>query len=394
MISKGTEIRLPEGWKALNLSFAADIIMGQSPSSSSYNRSADGLPFFQGKADFSDEYKMAIRQWTSEPTKLSEPGDVLLSVRAPVGDVAMNRVKACIGRGLAAVRAKQRVSDPRFLFYILQSLKGSLNTNAQGSTFVAVNGSALNKLHVLLPSLREQKKIAEVLGSVDEDIEKIQELIEMTEKLKRGLMQQLFTRGIGHTKFKKIKIGEIPKEWEIVGLEDISKNLDNKRIPITKSKRRAGQYPYYGATGIVDYVNNYIFDDSLLLISEDGANLKDRNYPIAFTATGKYWVNNHAHVQKFDDKYLHKYVQDYLNMINLEQYLTGMAQPKLNKDRLFTILIPQPKQLSEIKKIVEILSAVDGKISVSKKLKRQFVLFKKGLMQDLLSGKIRVVNKD
>ncbi len=290
-------------------------------------------------------------------------------------------------------RPEKDLLDPTFGGYLFRGsvFRKEIAAHAKGSTRFNLSKHDFLGVSILFPeSKQEQKKIAEILTSVDEEIQKTDEIIAMTKKLKHGLTQQLFTKGIGHTKYKKTEIGEIPRDWEIVNLNDISSNLDNKRIPITKSKRESGSYPYYGATGIVDYVGDYIFDEELLLISEDGANLKDRNYPIAFTAIGKYWVNNHAHLQRFEDRFLQKYIQDYLNMINLEPFLTGMAQPKLNKDRLFSIPIPKPSNIDEIKKISEVLSSVDDKMTINQELKEKLTGLKKGLMQDLLSGKQRV----
>lgn len=123
-------------------------------------------------------------------------------------------------------------------------------------------------------------------------------------------------------------------------LDKISENLDSKRKPITGTERIRGDIPYYGASGIVDYVKEYLFDEPLLLISEDGANLLARSSPIAFSIDGKSWVNNHAHVLKFKNILLQKYVELYLNSISLECYITGSAQPKLNKKMLNEILIP------------------------------------------------------
>jgi len=123
-------------------------------------------------------------------------------------------------------------------------------------------------------------------------------------------------------------------------LIDVCENLDSKRVPITKKDRITGKYPYYGASGIVDHVKDYIFDEDLLLVSEDGANLLARTYPIAFSVTGKIWVNNHAHVLKFTDKYSQKYIEYYLNSIKLDTYISGMAQPKLNQKALNNIEIP------------------------------------------------------
>lgn len=142
--------------------------------------------------------------------------------------------------------------------------------------------------------------------------------------------------------------------WEIKTLNQISTNLDSKRVPITKSERKSGVYPYYGASGIVDYVDDYIFDEDALLISEDGANLLARSTPIAFPATGKYWVNNHAHIVSFESMTTQRFVELYLDSIPLDDYITGAAQPKLNQKALNSIPIPVPP-LSEQRRIVAIL---------------------------------------
>ena len=135
---------------------------------------------------------------------------------------------------------------------------------------------------------------------------------------------------------------DIDPGWEQVSLPDISENHDSKRKPVTKSDRKAGKYPYYGASGIVDYVDDYIFDGQYLLISEDGANLIARTTPIAFSIDGKTWVNNHAHILKFRNHNTQKYVEAYINQIDIRNYVTGMAQPKLNQSELNRIKIPLP----------------------------------------------------
>jgi type I restriction enzyme, S subunit len=141
-------------------------------------------------------------------------------------------------------------------------------------------------------------------------------------------------------------------EWQ--ALENLAENLDSMRKPVTGGQREFGKVPYYGASGIVDYVKDYTFDGDFLLVSEDGANLLARNTPIAFSIKGKSWVNNHAHVLKFNNDVDRKFVEYYLNMIDLTPFISGAAQPKLNKKNLNSIKIPNP--LSEIKKeIVRIL---------------------------------------
>jgi type I restriction enzyme, S subunit len=142
--------------------------------------------------------------------------------------------------------------------------------------------------------------------------------------------------------------------WQTKTLDQISTNLDSRRVPITKGARTVGQYPYYGASGIVDYVAEYIFDEDALLISEDGANLLARSTPIAFPASGKYWVNNHAHILKFESLVTQRFIELYLESIPLDDYVTGAAQPKLNQKALNSIPIPFPP-LSEQQRIVGIL---------------------------------------
>ena len=144
-----------------------------------------------------------------------------------------------------------------------------------------------------------------------------------------------------------------------VTLNMISENHDSKRKPITSGNREAGEYPYYGASGIVDYVSGYIFDGDYLLVSEDGNNLVARSTPIAFSISSKNWVNNHAHVLKFDCYTTRRYVEFYLNSIDLSQFISGGAQPKLNQKNLNTIPIPLPA-IKEQEHIVGILDRFDA----------------------------------
>lgn len=150
-------------------------------------------------------------------------------------------------------------------------------------------------------------------------------------------------------------------EWKALG--GLSENLDSMRKPITSCLRESGTIPYYGASGIVDYVKDYIFDGDFLLVSEDGANLLARNTPIAFSVSGKSWINNHAHVLKFNTYVERRFVDIYLNSIELTPYISGAAQPKLNQKNLNSIPIPIPcpdnpeKSLAIQAEIVRILDA-------------------------------------
>jgi type I restriction enzyme S subunit len=153
--------------------------------------------------------------------------------------------------------------------------------------------------------------------------------------------------------------------WEIKTLDQIAINLDSRRIPITKSLRANGIYPYYGASGIVDYVAEYIFEGNALLISEDGANLLARSTPIAFSASGRYWVNNHAHILQFSTLTTQRYVEFYFASISIDEFVTGAAQPKLTQAALNSIPIPLPP-FSEQLRIVDILDEAFEGIATAK----------------------------
>ena len=155
--------------------------------------------------------------------------------------------------------------------------------------------------------------------------------------------------------------GELPKGWELTALGEAADNLDGMRVPLNMSDRdqRHGEYPYYGASGVIDQIDDFLFDGDYLLVAEDGANLLARSTPIAFLASGRFWVNNHAHVLSFNGKASLSYLKRYLCSIDISPFVTGSAQPKLNQKNLDRIEIPLPP-LSEQKRIADILDKADA----------------------------------
>ena len=172
--------------------------------------------------------------------------------------------------------------------------------------------------------------------------------------------------------------------WVETTIDKISTNLDSKRIPITKSDRKSGEYPYYGASGIVDYVADYIFDGDALLVSEDGANLLARSTPIAFSVSGRYWVNNHAHILKFEHMATQRFVEFYLASIRLDEYITGAAQPKLNQKALNFIPIPIPVAIDTQKLIVERIESMQEETQRLESLYQRKLAALDALKQSLL----------
>ena len=158
---------------------------------------------------------------------------------------------------------------------------------------------------------------------------------------------------------------EVPEGWEWSRFSSVTINRDSERKPISLKDRTDIEkiYDYYGASGAIDKVSGYLFDERLLLIGEDGANLITRSKPIAFFATGKYWVNNHAHCIDSTDKQYLDFICLYINSINLEKFITGAAQPKMNQDNMNSILVPFPP-LNEQRSIVKFIVQMDAIIGM------------------------------
>jgi restriction endonuclease S subunit len=164
----------------------------------------------------------------------------------------------------------------------------------------------------------------------------------------------------------------IHPDWPKRELGTLAENLDSRRVPITKGDRKEGPFPYYGASGIVDYVADYLFDEDILLISEDGANLLARSTPISFSVSGKCWVNNHAHILKFANPATQKFVEVHLNAISIEEFVNGAAQPKLTQQALNSILIPIPDDVSIQKSIVAEIEAEQALVAANRELIDRF----------------------
>jgi type I restriction enzyme S subunit len=232
------------------------------------------------------------------------------------------------------------------------------------------------------PQLAEQQKIARCLSSIDELTTAQAQKLDALKAHKKGLMRQLFPAE-GET-LPKLRFTEFwdAGEWEIKPLGEVGENLDSRRVPITEQDRVKGEIPYYGASGVIDFVKDFIFDEDLLCVSEDGANLVARTYPIAFSISGKTWVNNHAHVLRFKERSTQVIVENYLNSIKLNDFLTGMAQPKLNRAKLNIIPIPLPN-LPEQQKIADCLSSIDELTTAQTQKLDALKAHKQGLMQQL-----------
>jgi len=366
------EFRGAEGWKPSVLADACDMQAGKFVSASNISEriqngffpcyGGNGLRGFTATHTHNGTYPLIGRQ-----------GALCGNVRLASGQFHATEH--------AVVATPKEAIDVGWLFYSLDLL--NLNRFATGQAQPGLSVDVLEHVALAIPPLEpEQQKIAECLSSADELMAAQAWKVDALKTHKKGLMQQLFPRE-GETQ-PRLRFPEFQNApaWEVKPLGRVAENLDNKRVPITSSDRKAGDVPYYGASGIVDYVEGFIFDEDLLCVSEDGANLVARTYPIAFPISGKTWVNNHAHVLRFENACTQKFVEVYLNSIKLDDFITGMAQPKLNKAMLDRIPIPHPR-VPEQQLIASCLSSLDALITAETQKLEALKTHKKGLMQQL-----------
>jgi type I restriction enzyme S subunit len=244
--------------------------------------------------------------------------------------------RATAGGFISILRADKSKVFPRYLYYWFASDKTQHDVRLCGRQTTNISNMSFERclaLEIPLPPLLEQKRIADILDKADSIRRKRQEASELADTFQQGLFCEMFGDPISNE-----------MAWPVKSFGEMASNQDGRRKPVKASDREkvSGEYPYYGASGIIDYVDSYLFDETALLIGEDGANLLARSTPIAFLATGKYWVNNHAHVVTPNGTATLLYIATHLNMRSIRDFITGSAQPKLNQANLNNIPIPCP----------------------------------------------------
>ena len=299
---------------------------------------------------------------------------------------------------------------PQYLHYLMRSdgYIDEYNKHIRGLTTYdrSVRKEDFEDIGVLLPSKQEQIQIANFLdqktGQIDELLRIKERRIELLQEQRTVLINQAVTKGLDPNVEMKPSgvewIGEIPKHWTISKVKHEFESLDNLRIPLNSETRGSMElkiYDYYGASSVIDKVENYIFDEPLILIGEDGANLYLRSTPLAFKATGKYWVNNHAHVLRPKHGNI-DYLTNMLESLDYTHYITGAAQPKLTSENLMniTVIIPSPPEQTQIanflnhktQQIDKLIAAEGRKIELLKE-------YRQSLISEAVTGKIDVRNE-
>ncbi|MDA3918880.1 MAG: restriction endonuclease subunit S [Deltaproteobacteria bacterium] len=291
-------------------------------------------------------------------------------------------------------------NDVKFVYYFLKEIPFE-RYNA-GSGVPTLNRNHIHPISISSPPLPEQKAIAGVLSSLDAKIDLLQQQNQSLEKIAQTLFKQWFVEfNFPDENGKPYKdndgemvgsaLGEIPKDWGGKTIEDIVLNLDNKRIPLSSRQRadKEGKYPYYGASGIVDFIDEYIFEGDHILFSEDGENLRSRKQPIVFLVDDKFWVNNHAHILRGKKEFYFYYIYLFLSSIDISHIITGAVQPKINKTNLHSLELVFPDDTVVIK-FDRIVTPLFNKIKNNKKQIETLTEIRDAILPKLMSGKIRV----
>lgn len=334
---------------------------------------------------------LCIRRWGSETDLIGTKfkmrrGDVLFARR----NAYLKRVAIAPHDGLFSahgmvLRARPEVVLPEFLPFFMQSdlfMDRAIEISV-GSLSPTINWKTMATQEFSLPSLGEQAEILQVLRAAENQTEALIAAACRAKELKRSLLKQAFSCGLrGHEVIPAaVHYQSVPISWRVCGLGEVFEILDSRRVPIKDSERneRKGPYPYYGASGPIDSIDDFIFDEEVLLLSEDGMNLLYRSSPVVYKVTEKCWVNNHAHVLRPKACANIDFYAEYLESIALDPFITGTYQKKITKSDCEKIPLPLPSvdEQAEIVRHIQTLNdahkALSARIEQSSAIKRSLV---------------------
>ena len=400
-------------WKETKLASAARAVMGQSPPSSSYNETGDGLPFFQGKADFTS-FHPSPSKWCTQPLRLAKKNDILMSVRAPVGDVNMSMESCCIGRGLAALSCNPG-TNPYFLYFLLGSLKAEIEKRGTGTTFLSINKNVLEQLEIHLPSLPEQKKIAAVLLKIQRAIETQDRMIQSLRDLKKSTMQHLFTHGLRGEKTKMTDFGLIPENWRVELLEECSTVQTGVAKGRKISDHELLELPYLRVANVQDGHLDLTEMKTIRLRQSERSRYSLQDGDVVLTEGGDFdklgrgfvWEGqipncvhqNHVFAVRVDRKLLRPHFLAYLvqsqygkaYFLKVAHKTTNLACINTTKLKRMPVPIPEKAEQDEI---VDGINAVDQQVAGHESQKTALQDLFKTVLNKLMTGELRVAGLD
>lgn len=357
---------VPENWVWVRLGAIAEIVTGGTPSKKHPEYYGGNFPFYKPSDLDQGRLTYDASEYLSEEGKnVSRIIPKNSTAVCCIGSIGKCGYLMCEGTTNQQINSAIPKINSLCLYYYLctENFVQDLLSMASATTIAIVNKSKMESCAFPLPPLSEQQRIVErieeLLAKLDEAKERLQEVADSFAVRKAAILHNAFTGEL--TKQWRRENGVSYESWEEKKLSEITENQDSKRIPLSKSQRDNMNriYDYYGASGIIDKVDDYIFEGKKLLIGEDGANLVTRSKDIAFIADGKYWVNNHAHILDVKDTVLLMYLCNYINNMDLIPYVTGSAQPKLTQAKMnnIKIFLPTLPEQHEIVRLIDDLLA-------------------------------------
>ena len=304
----------------------AIINMGQSPDSKTYNEEKNGIPFYQGKSDFG-KINPIPRVWCSNPIKIAERDDILISVRAPIGDTNIATEKCCIGRGLASIRPLNENVNRKYLYYLLNSKYKELNKFGTGSTFKAITKDNLCNLKCIqIPNIKEQIEVVKKLDNVSQIIEIKKEQIEKLNTIIKSQFVEMFGDIKSNDKNWKTKNGS--------ELFIFSSGKSNKTSNLSSNF----EYKCYGGNGITGLSKDYLIDYDTIVIGRVGAYCGS-----VHTTEGKVWITDNAiYIKEFKEDYNIKFLKELFEVIDFHRFANFSGQPKITQQPLqnYSYILP------------------------------------------------------
>ena len=347
----------------------AQITMGQSPKSETYNNKKEGLPFFQGNADFG-EISPKVRIWCSVPKKVAHKNDILISVRAPIGALNIADTECCIGRGLAAISVRN-IKDRDYIFNALKAKSEYLKNRGTGSTFKAINKNILEDVEIPIVSTEKRDIEIKVLNKLNIVKKQKEKELSKLDTLIKARFVEMFGDPIINTKdLSLVSLGKLCtlKAGEFTAAKEIHANKDN-----------INRYPCFGGNGVRGYVDNYTHDGNYSLIGRQGALCGN----VQLTA-GKFRNTEHAILVKPNVQVNYYWLFMLLKLEKLNRFSSGAAQPGLAVKTLNKIFIPIA-DLNLQNKFASFAQQVDkSKVAIQKSLDETQTLFD-SLMQKYFS---------
>ena len=318
---------------------------------------------------------------------LHKPGTFLIAITGleaagTRGRCAFVKIPTTTNQSCLAINSTDKMTV-KYLFWFYRQWSDYLAFNfSQGSKQQSFTAEIVKRLPLYAPKYKEQERIAEALSDLDKLIRELDTLIEKKRSIMQGTMQDLLT--------VRRRLPGFDEPWKEETVDNICIRFDNLRIPFAEALRKKGNIPYYGANGIQDYVDGFTHDGEYILLAEDGANnLID--YPIRYVK-GKIWVNNHAHVlQGKPNKADTRYLSYGLKTIDFESNIVGNGRAKLNAKTLMDLRVVIPSTTAEQIAIAEVLSDMDAEIETLESKRDKYIAVRQGMMQQLLTGKIRLI---